>query len=126
MTTYTITAVEFHRNGVGGRGFFNVALTMTSDGWHDPDGDGIKTHELLAIIPSDVFEDDETNPLTPERIRKGFSEVFVVQPDDFRNNWRGDVIGHAIIPALWGHISKVAFPTLYPDAQTVLPIVVNE
>jgi len=70
----------YHRNGICGLGFLLVDFTLFHEDGED---------NLYAIIPS------QATPNEGDAVR-----VYVIDPDDIDNKWRGDEIAGLLIPML--------------------------
>ena len=101
-------AVEFHRNGVSGRGFWNVLFGTTVDG---------QTRTFLAIVPS-----------SPE-----WGECLVLDADLVGqhnvgfgiNSWRGDHYMRQVIEAINAHTLRENIEFFGEDGYRSEPIVVT-
>ena len=66
---------EYHRNGVGGEGFYTVAFTLTEYN---------ETTELIAVIPSALRDYD---------LNDGGIPCYIINPaNPLTSKWRGDSI----------------------------------
>ena len=99
--------VDFHRNGIGGAGYYIIAL----DGLPDtPD-------RMLAIVPSDAVRDEDDQILPMEA---HIPEILVIDPIDCvpfaynkgtpqsMNGWRGaDYWSKLVMEALHAHEERI-------------------
>ena len=111
MSHYTITDIQYQRNGVSGEGFFSVAVDYSET----PRGQ--KTH-LIAVMPHKYDEVTDTHRTEPEY-------TYVIDPLNLDSGWRGDNFGRALCGVV-DENSNAAFPTLYPEARKVLPIRIKD
>jgi len=74
----TIDSVEYHRNGIGGEGFYAMRLELLDK--YEPG----TTKTLIVTIEAD--EDDPDNKLNYRSCR-------VINPFDVTDKYRGDIIG---------------------------------
>lgn len=107
MANYTITDIQYQRNGSSGEGFFSVAVDYSDT----PRGQ--KTH-LIAIMPQKYDEGTGTYRCEP-------AYTYVIDPLDLASGWRGDNFGLALCEVV-DENSNAAFPDLYPEARKVLPL----
>lgn len=133
-TEYTIDGIEYHRNGISGDGFYNLSVTMREDGWYvpsdtDPSGQvvGVKEFDLYVVIPSDVFSEERAEAKKDGSGsvlygENGLAQVYIIDRDNFRQNWRGDRIGADLLPHLTREVLDAAFPTLNEAAAKLLPL----
>jgi len=88
--------ITYHRNGVGGKGFFAIRYD-----WHDDDlpstlDNPFPVRRMYATITykDDVDEFDETS-------------CRVVDLDNHASNWRGDVLSKMVIYLIGKHMDTV-------------------
>ena len=123
---YVTTAnarIEYHRNGVGGEGYYTIAFDSPEE---DPPILAVG-QRMMAIVPSSAIHDEEgyLKPITwRERYRSGertthIPELLVIDPahvmpfatgEGYMGNWRGA-----------DHFSKLVMTILHEDARNRWP-----
>lgn len=78
-STIKVNQVRYHRNGVGGEGFFAVGFTFREDGVE---------HRLVATVVASEGVLGEVD---------GLCQVYVIDPADLDSRWRGDVFAAELL-----------------------------
>ena len=92
--------MEYHRNGVGGEGYYTIALDTPKHSQDSRFEDGETPDRMLAIVPSVAVTDEDGELLAPDT---HIPEILVIDPNEvaaFANkrydhvderllNWRG-------------------------------------
>ena len=95
-----IDKIDYHRNGVGGEGFYVVKFHDRSDSETD---DKVCRRDLIAV----VFVQRDADGYTDAEATIQTCRIAVLEPANVGARWRGDVFAPDIVKAIMRRESAV-------------------